>query len=321
MRKRLHVLLVLALAGALVEPAWSQAPQIPSAPQATPVPQARPTAEQVAKQRLFPTADAAADALTEALRKADDTARAAILGSDWRDFVPGTREDEDKSREDYLKAWDQNHRLLPDGDAKMRVEVGTTGFKMPIPIVKETAGWRFDVEAGYDEMIARQIGRNELTVVQSLLAIVDAQYDYATTDPMKTGTTAYARRLLSSPGKKDGLYWEAKPGEPESPLGPLVAKAQPDDREGQGYHGYRYRLLYGQGPNAPGGAYSYLLNGRMLGGFGVIAWPVTYGETGVMTFIVNQSGEVYERDLGPETPQRAAQITLFDPDKEWAKAD
>jgi hypothetical protein len=329
MSNRLPVILVVALAGALAVPAWSQAPQTsPSpqsspAPQAAPAPQTRPTAEQVARQRLFPTAEAAADALTEALRKDDDKAMAAMLGSDWRDFVPGTREDEDKSREEYLKAWDQNHKVAPDGDNanKMLVEVGTTGFKMPIPIVKEADGWRFDVEAGYDEMIARQIGRNELTVVQSLLAIVDAQYDYATLDPMKTGTTAYARRLLSSPGKKDGLYWEAKPGEPESPLGPLVAKAQPGDKEGQGYHGYRYRLLYGQGPNAPGGAYSYLLNGRMLGGFGVIAWPVTYGETGVMTFIVNQSGEVYERDLGPETPQRAAQITLFDPDKEWAKAD
>jgi hypothetical protein len=138
---------------------------------------------------------------------------------------------------------------------------------------------------------------------------------------MKTGTTAYARRLLSSPGKKDGLYWESKPGEPESPLGPLVAKAQPGDREVHGYYGYHYRLLYGQGPNAPGGAHSYLVNGRMIGGFGVIAWPVTYNETGVMTFIVSQNGEVYERDLGPETPQAAAQITLFDPDKEWQKAD
>jgi hypothetical protein len=199
--------------------------------------------------------------------------------------------------------------------------VGKTGFTMPIPIVKEAGGWRFDVEAGAAEMTARQIGRNELTVVQSLLAIVDAQREYSALDPMKTGLTVYARRLLSSPGKKDGLYWEAKPGEAVSPLGPAVAKAQPDDREGQGYHGYRYRLLYGQGPNAPGGAYSYLVNGRMIGGFGVIAWPVDYGGTGVMTFIVNQDGEVYERDLGPETPQSAASITLFDPDKEWQKAD
>jgi hypothetical protein len=235
--------------------------------------------------------------------------------------VPGTREDENRSRAAYLEAWDANHKLVPSGDDKMTVEVGRTGFVMPIPIVKEAGGWRFDIEAGYDEMIARQIGKNELTVVQSLLAIVDAQQEYAALDPMKTGVPVYARRLLSSPGQKNGLYWEAKPGEPESPLGPLIAKAQPDDKEGQGYHGYRYRLLYGQGPNAPGGAHDYLVNGRMIGGFGVIAWPVIYGETGVMTFIVSQSGEVYERDLGPETPQRAAAIMLFDPDKEWQKSD
>jgi hypothetical protein len=192
---------------------------------------------------------------------------------------------------------------------------------MPIPIVKDDEGWRFDVEAGHKEMIARQIGANELYVIQTLLAIVDAQYDYASLDPMKTGTPVYARRLLSSPGKKDGLYWEALPGEPESPLGPLVAKAQPGDREGEGYHGYHYRLLYGQGSNASGGAYSYLVNGRMIGGFGVIAWPVKYGETGVMSFIVNQNGDVYEQDLGPETPQAAAAITVFNPDKDWQKAD
>jgi hypothetical protein len=276
---------------------------------------------QAPTQRLFPSAEAAADTLTEALRKEDDKTIADILGSSWRDFVPGTREDENRSRVAYLEAWDANHKLVPSGDDKMMVEVGRTGFVMPIPIVKEAGGWRFDIEAGYDEMIARQIGKNELTVVQSLLAIVDAQQEYAALDPMKTGVPVYARRLLSSPGQKNGLYWEAKPGEPESPLGPLIAKAQPDDKEGQGYHGYRYRLLYGQGPNAPGGAHDYLVNGRMIGGFGVIAWPVTYGETGVMTFIVSQSGEVYERDLGPETPQRAAAIMLFDPDKEWQKAD
>ncbi|TMJ21691.1 MAG: DUF2950 domain-containing protein [Alphaproteobacteria bacterium] len=276
---------------------------------------------QAPTQRLFPSAEAAADTLTEALRKDDDKTIADILGSSWRDFVPGTLEDENRARAAYLEAWDANHKLVPSGDDKVTVEVGRTGFVMPIPIVKEAAGWRFDIDAGRTEMIARQIGNNELAVVQSMLAIVDAQQEYAALDPMKTGGSAYARRLLSSPGQKNGLYWEAKPGEPESPLGPLIAKAQPDDKEGQGYHGYRYRLLYGQGPDAPGGAYSYLVNDRMIGGFGVIAWPVEYGETGVMTFIVSHSGEVYERDLGPETPQRAASILLFDPDKEWQKAD
>jgi Protein of unknown function (DUF2950) len=313
MNRLLQLLLALVAAGSFALGADAQTPQ--------PSPQTRGAAAQPVKQRHFPTAEAANDAITEALRKDDDKAIADMLGSTWRDFVPGTREDEDKARETYLKAWDENHKLVPDGDNKMLVEVGTTGFKMPIPIVKDDEGWRFDIEAGHKEMIARQIGANELYVIQTLLAIVDAQFDFASEQAKKTGTASYARRLLSSPGKQDGLYWETKPGEPESPLGPLVAKAQPGDREGEGYHGYRYRLLYGQGANAPGGAYSYLVNGRMIGGFGVIAWPVKYGETGVMTFIVNQNGDVYENDLGPDTPQEAAKINLFDPDKDWEKSD
>jgi hypothetical protein len=315
MNRLLHPLLALIAAGSFALCAEAQTPQ-PS-----PMPQTRGAAAQSAKQLHFPTAEAADNAITDALRKNDDKTMAAILGASWRDFVPGTREDEDKVRENYLKAWDENHKLVPDGDNKMLVEVGTTGFKMPIPIVKDDEGWRFDVEAGHKEMIARQIGANELYVIQTLLAIVDAQFDYASLDPMKTGVAVYARRLLSSPGKKDGLYWEAPTGEPQSPLGPLVAKAQPGDREGQGYHGYRYRLLYGQGPDAPGGAYSYLVHNRMIGGFAVIAWPVKYGETGVMSFIVSQNGDVYEQDLGPDTAQQAAAITVFNPDKDWQKAD
>jgi hypothetical protein len=138
---------------------------------------------------------------------------------------------------------------------------------------------------------------------------------------MKTGIETYARRLLSTPGKKDGLYWETKPGEPESPLGPLIAKAQRENGPDEGYYGYYYRLLYGQGPDAPGGAYSYIVNGRMIGGFAAIAWPVRYGETGVMTFMVSHSGDVYEQDLGPDTARRAAAITLFNPGKDWEKSD
>jgi hypothetical protein len=295
----MRFLLALMLACGLALPAWADHPNL----------------------RAFPTPEAAADALTEALRKDDDKAFSEILGMGWRDFVPGTKEEEDQTRETFLKAWDQNHKLLPDGDNKRLVQVGTTDFTMPMPIVKEADGWRFDVEAGEAEIQARYIGRNEYRVVQTLLAIVDAQFDYSVMDPMKTGRTDYARRLLSSPGKKDGLYWESKPGEPESPLGPLVAKAQPGAGEGEGYYGYHYRLLYGQGPAAPGGAYSYLVQGRMLGGFGVIAWPVKYGETGVSTFIVNQTGEVYERDFGPDTAAKVSTINIYDPTKEWEKAD
>ena len=199
--------------------------------------------------------------------------------------------------------------------------MGTTGWVSPLPIVKQGNEWRYDVAAGRKEMQARAIGRNELAVIQTLLAVIDAQRDYATLDPMKTGVNVYARRLLSSPGKKDGLYWETKPGEPPSPLGPLLAKAQLGEAQEKGYYGYRFRLLYSQGPDAPGGAYDYLVKGRMIGGFALIAWPVKYGETGVMTFIASHSGDVYEQDLGPDTAQEAAAINVFNPDKDWAKAD
>jgi hypothetical protein len=308
-------LLLLAL-GAALSGANASRPAAQSVAQSV----AQPTAQPAALQG-FPTADAAATALTEAIRKDDDKAVSAMLGAGWRDFVPGTAEDEDRSRAKFLAAWDKSHRLVPAGDDRMLVEVGDSGWVSPIPLVKDGAEWRFDVEAGRREMVAREIGRNELAVIQTLLAIVDAQRDYAALDPMKTGVRAYARRLLSSPGNKDGLYWEAAPGQPDSPLGPLLAKAQPGDGPQDGYYGYRFRLLYAQGTAAPGGAHDYLVNGRMLGGFAVIATPVRYGETGVMTFIVSQSGDVYERDLGPDSAQLAAAITTFNPDSGWDKAD
>jgi hypothetical protein len=277
-------------------------------------------AQQPDKLQGFSTADAAATALTEAIRKDDDTTVSKILGAGWRDFVTGSAEDEDRVRAKFLAAWDENHKVVVTDD-KAAVEVGTTDWVSPIPIVKEGTEWRFDVEAGRKEMQAREIGRNELAVVQTLLAIVDAQRDYAALDPMKVGVPAYARRLLSSPGKKDGLYWDTAPGEPESPLGPAVAKAQASKGTDEGHYGYNFRLLYGQGPAAAGGAHDYLVNGRMIGGFAVIAWPVHYGETGVMTFVVNQSGDVYEQDLGPDTAKNAAAITVFNPDKDWQKSD
>ena len=267
-------------------------------------------AAQPARLQGFPTADAAATALTDAIRRDDDKAVAAMLGAGWRDFVPGSTDDESRLREKYLAAWDANHKVVVADDAKATVEVGTTGWTLPVPIIKEGAEWRYDVAAGLKEIQARQIGRNNTMKFAKV--------------PSKIGAPVYARRLLSSPGKKDGLYWEHVAGQPESPLGPALALAQARGQGGTeegGYYGYHFRLLYAQGPAAPGGAYDYLVNGRMMGGFAVIAWPVRYDETGVMTFIVSQSGDVYEQDLGPETAQRAAAIHTFNPDKGWDKAD
>ena len=249
---------------------------------------AQPQAPQL---RGFPTPEAAADAFTEAIRNNDDKAMTAILGSTWHEFAPGGDQDDDEIRATFLKAWDEKHTIIPEGTDKALFGAGTTGWVAPVPIVKQGNEWRFDVEAGKKEMQARLIGRNELAVVQTLLAIVDAQRDYAALDPMKVGVPVYARRLLSSPGRKDGLYWESKPGEPDSPLGPLVAKAQPGEYEQYGYYGYRFRLLYSQGPDAPGGAYDYLVKDRMLGGFAVIAWPVEHGSaSGIVAFVCGRTG-------------------------------
>lgn len=278
-------------------------------------------AQPAARLQGFPTADAAAAALTDAVRSKNIKAIASIFGNDWRDFVPADADERDRRRANFLAAWDESHKVTVTDGTKAVVEVGKSGWTLPVPIVKDGAEWRFDIEAGRKEMWARQIGRDELAVIQTLLAIVDAQRDYAALDPMKTGAPAYARRLLSSPGRKDGLYWEAPAGQPQSPLGPAVAKAQAGSSTPDGHYGYNFRLLYAQGPAAPGGARDYLVGDRMIGGFGVIAWPLRYGETGVMTFIVSQSGDVYQRDLGPETAQRAAAIVVFNPDKDWTKAD
>lgn len=277
-------------------------------------------AQQAARLQGFPTAEAAANAFTDAVRKGDQKALGALLGPQWGEFVPTTTEQRQERRKAYLAAWDESHEVKVSGD-KATIMAGKAGWTLPIPLVKDGAEWRFDPVAGWREMRLRQIGHDEAAVVQTMLAIVDAQRDYAAMDPMKTGSPVYARRLLSSPGRKDGLYWETKPGEPQSPLGPAVARAQLDGNAPDGHYGYYFRLLYGQGPAAPGGARDYIVNGRMIGGFGAIAWPVRYGVTGVMTFIVDYKGEVYQQDLGPETAQKAGMINIFNPDKGWVKAD
>ena len=289
----------------------------------TPVPAPSRTQAQSQAPELkgFPTPDAAAEALTEAIRKQDDKAITAILGVDWHTLIPGSDWQDDELRDNFLKAWDQSHKIIQETPDRALVGAGTTGWISPLPIVKQGDVWRYDVDAGRVELEARLIGRNELSVIQTLLAIVDAQRDYASLDPMKLGVPVYARRLVSSPGLRNGLYWETKPGEPTSPLGPILARAQLGDIEKNGYYGYRFRLLYSQGPDAPGGARDYLVRDRMMAGFAVIAWPVRYGETGVMTFMISNDSDVYEKDLGEQTPQRAAAINVFNPDSSWNKAD
>lgn len=311
-----RIIAALALYASLLGFSVAQTPA--PAPAAAPA-QARPQVQaqaQAPQLQGFPTPNAAADALTEAIRSQDDKAITAILGVDWHTLIPGSDWQDDELRANFLKAWDEDHKIIQETPDKALVGAGTTGWVSPIPIVKQGDVWRYDVDAGRMELEARLIGRNEFGVIQTLLAIVDAQRDYAALDPMKTGVAVYARRLVSSPGQKNGLYWETKPGEAPSPLGPMLAKAQLGDVERDGYYGYRFRLLYSQGRDAPGGARDYLVRDRMRGGFAVLAWPVHYGETGVMTF-----SDVYEKDLGEQTAQRAAAINVFNPDSFWEKAD
>jgi hypothetical protein len=277
-------------------------------------------AQQPATTQGFATADAAMDALVAALKRKDNKALASILGPWWLDFIPTSNRNFERSRATFLAAWDVNHKVSVEGD-KAVVEVGTTGWTWPVPLKKDGAEWRFDARAGAREMVDREIGRNELGAIQTLLSIGDAQRDYAELNPMKTSAPAYARRLLSSPGRMDGLYWPPTAGRPESPLGAQLANSQPDGTAPGGHYGYNYRLLYAQGAAAAGGARDYIVGGRMIGGFAAIAWPAIYGVTGVMTFMVGPDDVVWQQDLGPDTTQRAASMTVFNPDQAWQKAD
>lgn len=266
-------------------------------------------------QRVYPTPEAAAQAFTEALATNDLGALHTVLGADWRRFVPAGELD----REDiygYLEAWAHKHGIVREGDDRALLAAGTGDWTLPIPMVKAANGWRFDPRSGKDLMQTRRIGRNELAAMQAALAYYDAQREYARVDRDNNGVLEYAQKIVSAPGKHDGLYWPDAPGQPMSPLGPVYGGSQP----GQGYHGYLFKILKAQGPDAPGGAYDYVIGNRMRSGFALVAWPLRYGETGVTTFIVNHQGVVYEKDLGPDTDAKARAMKRFDPDASWRKA-
>jgi hypothetical protein len=222
--------------------------------------------------------------------------------------------------------YEQKNILEREGSDKVVLHVGNEDWPFPIPVVKKDKRWRFDTEEGREEVLARRIGRNELNVIQVCLAIVDAQREYALKDRDGDGLLEYARKFASDPGKKDGLYWKAGQGDEQSPLGSLVATAQEQGYKGAKksdkpvpYHGYYYRILQAQGPNATGGAYEYGVNGNMIGGFALVAYPAKYGASGIMTFIVNHDGVVFQKDLGKKTAELVAAMSLFNPDKDWKK--
>ena len=268
-------------------------------------------------QKPFPTAEAAADALVSALARTDSDALREVLGSDWKRYIPTADLDQDDVY-GFLAAWAKSHNIVPSGNDQARLAVGTEGWILPIPIVKTGNGWRFDTRAATDELRTRRIGANELSAIKALLAYGDAQAEYAAQDRDGEGTLEYAQRIVSTPGKRDGLYWGVLPGEPESPLGPFFSGGVTGST---GYHGYHFRVLTSQGKDAKGGARNYIISGRMTGGFAGVAWPVRWGDTGVMTFIMNNDGVVYQKNLGSNSAAIARSIKTFNPDPTWEKIE
>jgi hypothetical protein len=284
-------------------------------------------------QRTFPTAEAATDAFVAALRADDSAALTEIFGPDSEDLVSsGDAVADSNGRARFVAAYDTAHELVPGEDGSVVLEIGEDGWPSPIPLVQVDGKWRFDTDAGIDEVVYRRIGRNEIGTIATCLGIAAAQKDYAAEGHDGQPAGIYAKKLMSDPGKHNGLYWEPVEGERASPVGPFLAAASAEGYKKVGssapgktsapYHGYLYKALTGQGPAANGGAKQYLdKQGRMTGGFAVVAYPVDYQASGVKTFIVNQDGIVYQKDLGPNTAQLVAAMTVFNPDPTWTKVE
>jgi hypothetical protein len=275
-------------------------------------------------QKSFGSLDEAVNALVGAIRAADRKALVEILGAHGSPLVWSGDDVADRAAfQRFTAAYDRAHRL-EGGGGKVVLYVGDDDFPFPIPLMPDGPRWLWDTEAGDDELLNRRIGQNELSVIQVCLAYVDAQREYYSRG---SGLLEYAQRLESVRGKRDGLFWEAKPGERESPLGPLVARARaagyplPPRGGPVPYHGYFYRILFAQGPDAPGGAYDFVVKGHMIGGFALVAYPAMYGVSGIMTFIVSHDGVVYQKDLGPKTAQLATAMKTYNPDRTWSEAE
>jgi Protein of unknown function (DUF2950) len=288
--------------------------------------------------RTFATAAEAATAFVDAARKHDAKALESLLGPDAQDLIESGDPVQDQAAMDkFVEAYDMKSALVQDSAGSTSWHVGADDWTLPIPIVLKDGRWQFDADTGYEEIINRRIGGNESNAIEASLAYVDAQREYASVQGSGNGFHEYAQRFVSSPGKQDGLYWPVQAGEPPSPLGEFFAEASAEGYLKQSantqkkttadpaasanpYYGYYYRILTSQGPEAPGGASDYIVNGKMIGGFALVAFPAEYGASGIMTFVVNYEGTVYQKDLGPETESIAGKITAYDPDSTWMKA-
>jgi len=271
----------------------------------------------------FATPEEAAKALASAAEAKNRQALRDLFGLDADDFVAADQVQMENDLEKFAEAYTAKHQLESRSETEKILEVGTDDWPFPIPLVQKDGRWYFDTNAGKDELLNRRIGRDELATLETVRAYVEAQREYASRDRMGDSVLQYAQKFASSPGKKDGLYWSPDLDGEISPLGPLVAEAYEEGYRKKSkdepvpYHGYCFKILTRQGSHAPGGAYNYIINGRMIAGFALVAWPAQYGESGIMTFIVNQQGRVYQKDLGPKTDDLAPEMTTYDPDSTW----
>jgi hypothetical protein len=277
--------------------------------------------------KRFATPEEAVASLRSATAAADTNALRIILGPAAQDLQNPDRIQATNELKSFSSALAQTNHLLHLSGTRVILELGDDLWPFPVPIVKQDGGWFFDTAAGKDELLSRRIGTNELGTLEAVRGYVDAQREYASADHDGDEVLEYAQRLVSSPGKHDGLYWPPEFEGGLSPLGPLVAFAEPEgyspelreeeEVERGPFHGYYFRILTRQGKHAPGGKHDYVINGNMIGGFAMIAWPARYGESGIMTFIVNQQGRVYQKDLGPKTSKIVGKMKAYDPDSSW----
>ena len=278
---------------------------------------ARAQQSPAATQRVFATPEDAAKAFVAALKTGETAPLVEIFGTEHRDLIGTVDAARDRELRGRLAKMAEDHqRLRVNDDGSVTLVVGYEAWPFPIPLVKTDTGWRFNTDAGFEEVLKRRIGENELTAIATLRAYVQAQRQYAAEPRVGTDVRQFAQKVQSSTGKKDGLYWPAdatKGGQP-SPGGPEIKDSKTP------YAGYYFKILTAQGAAAPGGKYSYIINGHLIGGFAMIAWPADYGKTGVMTLLVNHYGDVYQKDLGPNTAVLAAGISEYNPDSSWNKA-
>lgn len=311
------------------QPAKSAAaPQAAASPQATPSAQPAPTTQVASNQQTFKTPEDAVEALSQAVQARDRDKLRAIFGPRASELASGNAQQDEADMQRLAAALQRGYRFEDDGENEKDLLIGRDGWLFPAPLVKEGDAWRFDTDEGIEEVMDRRVGRNEINAIATSHYYVAAQELYHEMNPDKDDPPTYASKLLSSPGKHDGLYWPTKDDEKvQPPMGPLVEAAleaghlkEPTAGQRQPYQGYFFKVLTRQGPAAPGGEKNYMdANGKMTGGFALVAWPEEHGKTGVMTFIIGKDGVAYQADLGEDTQKSAESMTTFNPDDKWAK--